>query len=283
MSIDWSKPVWPTKVVAIATDPNIAPRKGFADSQLSARAPVYGQDIEFGVGRPAPRQYSVGTTEADLKPRMEKLLRIFASKDKTGMATRLFKKFLTKQTSVTFFEDADLNAAAANHHNINYFIAAAHGAPFPAGIPPQPGTVRIHQALRAANWDITRLVVPTDLGVPAFNTGSKGFGTGDFANGLGVMVNGVQHVYVLATHYHYDSITNFYGIKLRFLFYDVFGLDDDDLLEYGADKIHSSRHVMSASDAEIGITAWWQLQHQFGYAPLVTRIVVERSVLAMAL
>jgi hypothetical protein len=26
-----------------------------------------------------------------------------------------------------------------------------------------------------------------------------------------------------------------------------------------------------------GITAWWQLQHQYGYAPLVTRVVVEQS------
>jgi hypothetical protein len=33
---------------------------------------------------------------------------------------------------------------------------------------------------------------------------------------------------------------------------------------------------MTASAAAVGITAWWQLQHQHGYAPLVTRIVIEK-------
>ena len=102
---------------------------------------------------------------------------------------------------------------------------------------------------------------PTDLGVPAFNIGSKFWSTGDFANGLGLMINGVQHVYVVATHYHYDSSTNEYGfIALKFLFYDVFGLDDDDLKDFGA----KSDGLLSFP-SEVGITAWWQLQHEHGY------------------
>ncbi len=56
------------------------------------------------------------------------------------------------------------------------------------------------------------------------------------------------------------------------MLYDVFGLDDDDLSEYGARSTG-----LFASDAAVGITAWWQLQHQFNYAPLVTRIVVEKT------
>lgn len=63
-----------------------------------------------------------------------------------------------------------------------------------------------------------------------------------------------------------------YHLKLRFVFYDVFGLDDEDLIEYGA----SSDSWMN-SDASIGITAWWQLQHQYAYAPLVTRIIVDKT------
>ncbi|TVR60425.1 MAG: hypothetical protein EA420_14215 [Candidatus Competibacteraceae bacterium] len=114
--------------------------------------------------------------------------------------------------------------------------------------------------------------MPAGLGVPAFNLGSKAFSTKDFNNGLGLMINGVQYVYVVATHYNYDSVTKKYCITLKFIFYDVFGLDDDDLKEFGA----SSDSVFSSS-AAIGITAWWQLQHQHGYAPLVTRIVLERT------
>ena len=111
------------------------------------------------------------------------------------------------------------------------------------------------------------MTIPTDLGVPAFNDGNKVFGTGDFGNGLGVMINGVQHVYVVATHYHYDKASKKYVVRLLSMFYDVFGLDDDDLKEYGA----KSTGLFSTA-AGVGITAWWQLQHQFGYAPLVTRI-----------
>ena len=86
------------------------------------------------------------------------------------------------------------------------------------------------------------------------------------------MINGVQYVYVVATDYNYDESKNRYKLKLKFIFYDVFGLDDDDLKEFGA----SSDGFLS-SDASVGITAWWQLQHQHGYAPLVTRIIIEKS------
>lgn len=134
------------------------------------------------------------------------------------------------------------------------------------------GKIRIHQALRAAKWNIDAIIIPVDLGVPAFNVGSKVFSTGDFQNGLGVMINGVQHAYVVATHYDYDAKTQRYCIALKFHFYDVFGLDDDDLAEFGA----STGSALS-SDAAIGITAWWQLQHQYGYAPLVTRITLEET------
>ena len=86
------------------------------------------------------------------------------------------------------------------------------------------------------------------------------------------MINGVQYAYAVAQSYHYDAKASGYCIKLRFIFYDVFGLDDDDLDEFGAKS-----DSFTSSTAAIGITAWWQLQHQFGYAPLVTRIVLERT------
>src|SRR5262249_2678393 len=159
---------------------------------------------------------------------------------------------------IYYYDDADLNAAAAAHPNIKYFCDAALGDVY--GTPPAPGKTRIHQALRAANWDITRLVAPTDLGVPAFNRGDKFWKSEDFGNGLGLMINGVQHAYVIATHYRLDKNNSYfpiYGINLKYIFYDVFGLDDDDLREYGADAEH-----WYSLDSSIGITAWWQLQHQ---------------------
>jgi hypothetical protein len=268
MNMDLNRyPVAPPKIVAIATDKYLTPEHDSVDKDLPGTPPKYGQDFTFGEGRTAPGGLSVGDSEDDRKAIMKKLLNVFALGDDTGMARRLFDKFLAKQKRVYYFEDKDLNTAAANHENIEHFCSAALGAPPPFGKSPAPGTTRIHQALKTAKWDVSKLVAPTDLGVPAFNEGSKFWGTGDFSNGLGLMINGVQHVYAIATHYHHDTASNIYGIKLKYMFYDVFGLDDDDLTEYGGEWTAAGR----------GITAWWQLQHQHGYAPLVTRIVVEKE------
>lgn len=268
-------PLRPPRLVAIAKDTYLTPTTPFPDNvNLPGIAvPKYGQDITSGYGRSAPGKKDVGSTPAVLKPKMRKLLTTFASGDTTEMAKRLFDAFLQDtHRSVTYFDDASLNTAADSHPNIMYFCSAALSAP---NSPHKAvGKIRIHQELKKANWDITKMYIPTGLGVPAFNLGSKSFSTQDFNNGLGVMINGVQYVYVVATHYNYDSAAKKkkYCITLKFIFYDVFGLDDDDLNEFGA----SSDSVFSSS-AAIGITAWWQLQHQHGYAPLVTRIILEKT------
>jgi len=263
-------PVTPPKLVASATDTYLTPKNKFPDPNLPGGiVPMYGQDITFATGRKAPKGQSVGTTEVVLKPLMNKLVSIFASGDKSGMASRLFTKFLAKQPAVIYFDDAALNTAAAGHENIKFFCSAALSAPNSPS--KSAGKTRIHQALKIAGWDIQKMTAPTDLGVPAFNKGYKSISTGDFNNGLGVMINGLQYAYVIATNYQYDKAAGKYGITLQFRFYDIFGLDDDDLDEFGADS------DWNISNSAIGITAWWQLQHQFNYAPLVTRIVFDQD------
>jgi hypothetical protein len=265
-----NNPVVPHKLVAFARDRYLTPTTPFGDpaNLPYATPPAYGQDITFGFGRSAPNGHSVGSSPMDLIPKMEHLLLAFAAGDASGMAKRLFTQFTLKQPQVTFFEDAALNKAAAQHKNIDFFCHAALSAPtsmYKAG-----SKTRVHQALQAVKWDITKLVAPTDLGVPAFNIGNKVYQTGDFNNGLGVMINGVQYAYVYATHYDCDGSR--YGIRLKYFFYDVFGLDDDDLDEFGAES-----DSFFSSPAAVGITAWWQLQHQHGHAPLVTRIVITKD------
>ena len=261
------------KLVAIAHDSVIKPMVKFEDkANLPGITLDFGQDLTSGSGRKAPQDKSVGTTEAELKPKMRKLLGEFAAGDKTGMAKRLFDAFLDdKPRQLMFFDDPDLSAAAAKHENILAFMSAALSAPN-SSHKADPGKVRIHQALKAAGWDITKLIAPADLGVPAFNNGSKKWETGDFDNGLGLMINGVQHVFALATHYKYDKNAGTYIIGLRFFFYDVFGLDDQDLIDFGA-----SSDGFFHTKAGVGITAWWQLQHQFGHVPLITRIGLEQA------
>lgn len=261
------------KLVAIAHDSVIKPVVKFEDkANLPGVTLDFGQDITSGLGRKAPQGESVGTTQAELKPKMRKLLDSFAAGDKTGMAKRLFDAFLDdKPRQIMFFDDADLSAAAAKHKNILAFMSAALSAPN-SPHKADAGKVRIHQALKAAGWDISKLIAPADLGVPAFNDGNKTLSTGDFNNGLGLMINGVQHAFALATHYKYDKKSGTYIIGLRFLFYDVFGLDDKDLADFG-----DADDAWYRLAAPVGITAWWQLQHQFGHVPLITRIILEQA------
>ncbi|MBD1557145.1 hypothetical protein HC752_09350 [Vibrio sp. S9_S30] len=110
----------------------------------------------------------------------------------------------------------------------------------------------------------------TNLGVPAFNLGSKVRTTGDFDNGLGVLINGVQYVYIFVDQVGFDY-SGTPKLELRFVFYDVFGLDDDDLKEYG------TKLTTFGTSAAKGINAWWQLQHQFNFKPLITRIVLKKQ------
>lgn len=258
------------KIVAIATDSYLKPTMYVADALLPGRHVLgFGQDLSFARGRRQPHGPSVGKTPADLGGKMRVLLREFASNDPRGKARRLFDAFLKPQSSLLFWSDTGLTADAEAHPNITTFVHRALSAP---NSPERTeGQTRIHQALEKAGWDINAASPATGLGVPAFNRGSPASHTGDFNNGLGVMINGVQHAIVVAKAYHLDRAKNEYYLKLEYVFYDVFGLDDDDLIEYGADG------GWFESDAAEGITAWWQLQHQHGHAPLITRIAFERE------
>jgi hypothetical protein len=303
MGVEVGHPVLAPKLVATAKWDGVkGGQNAFVDKTvLGGLTMQFAQDLSYSdyAGRPAPRgsyynrPMSVGKSEADLKPKMEYLLRAFAAKEETGMAKRLFTEFLKPQRQVTLWTDPDFDRAAANHENINDFCRAAWGGPSASGgIPPAPGKKRIHQALEAVNWDASKLLIPIeDLGVPAFNRGSyvgwRG-ATGDWVNGLKLMVDGVQYVYVILTYYNtywhsYARRHNLinqkkYNINLKFIFYDVFGLDDQDLIKLGAEEeIEDHEDKFAMTKQMEGITAWWQLQHQYGYAPLVTRFVVEKS------
>jgi hypothetical protein len=156
----------PPRVVALARDSYLAPTTPLADSiHLPASfTPRYGQDISSGYGRAAPDGQSVGTTPAELKPKMQKLLSIFAAGDRTGMAGRLLSAFLQKRSKVSYFDDGSLNSAAAGHKNIEHFCDVALSGP---PTPPPPGKKRIHQALKDAGWDIKKLIAPSDLTWPS--------------------------------------------------------------------------------------------------------------------
>lgn len=245
------------------------------DDDLHGEIMPLGQDITHSYGESLLKGYwSASDDEDTLRAQMLGLLDVFASNDTTGTARKLFNKFLEKNSEVTTFFDEALNKEIEASANFAGYPGRTLGAPGTGGADPKKP--RVHQLLKNAGWDINKIKLIEDLGVPAFNNGNKSAfssrNTGDWANGLAVMINGVQYVYVYIEKYSYDSCKEEYEIDFKFVLYDVFGLDDDDVRKFGISGV-----VESTVAACQGITAWWQLQHQFNYAPVLTRAVVRKT------
>ncbi len=258
-------------LIAVARDPSIVPRVEYAAKDGSARSLALGQDAEHASDRAAPLDYSVGEVESDLKKLVLTLPNIFAVNDSYGMTRRLFDKFLDKQSALVEFEEDALNKAIEANANFLAFCDLALGVPGTIGADPV-NRPRIHQHLAKAGWDINKVSLIEGLGPPAFNLGSKYLLSADYSNGLMIMINGVQHAHIFVENYSYNSCHGSYSITLKFVLYDVFGLDDDDLREFGAPSAWSTNFAGAK-----GFTAWWQLQHQFNYFPVITKAVVSRT------
>ncbi len=211
--------------------------------------------------------------EDALKSSMKVLLYGFAHEDKTGMALRLFDAFQAPNRTFTFYDDAALNAICDTHLHINTFIQNTLNAPSQPGF--DATRVGIHQQLNAVGFDVNVASTVVALQPPALNRGKDpsafppARSTKDRANGLFVMINGLQQAVVVAKDYAFDACKKQYEIDLEFNFYDIFGLDDEDLKVFGI----AGRGDLKGSP----VTSWWQLQHQFDYVPLITRVILRRK------
>jgi hypothetical protein len=174
------------KRVGIARDASMTPiiSQPVDDDFMQGASLELGQDITYEYGRVAPGGWSVGEDEATLKTKMRALLRSFGAGDADGNASRLLEAFLTGNSGVEVFSDPALDRAVEAHENFVDFSDRTMNAPG-HGSDAASGKVRIHQALKNAGWNIDKVRPITDLGILAFNKGSKVLGTGDFGNGLG--------------------------------------------------------------------------------------------------
>jgi len=174
------------------------------------------------------------------------------------LVKELFKEFLVKNDSIKVFEKPHLNEMINNHRNFNGFTERVLGAS-------EQGKIRIHQVLKKFGWDINKVKEANelidDLDTPAFDKIP-----GDIFSGLKVMIDGVGYIIVYVEDYIYDSCKKQYDIKLKFVLYDVFGLDDKDL----------NRFIRIFGFFVPEVASWWRLQHQCGYAPLLIRSEVHR-------
>jgi hypothetical protein len=229
---------------------------------------TFGQDFEFGAGGTIPGgKPSQGANAAALVRQMEELREEVSRNDVGNLSAAYMGRFTSNVGQRLLLSSTTYNARLSSHKNIQHFMEATLAAP---GLAQRgAGKVGLHQALVRKNMDISAVALISDLGVPALNIGDPGLfrNTGDWNNGLAFMVNGIQYVFVFVTYYCYNQKAHKYDITLEYHFFDVFGLDDDDVLEYGG----------SFFDFAQGVTAWWQLQHQYGYAPHITRGITSRT------
>lgn len=233
----------------------------------------FSNDSLHSTGRKIPHPPEASQNEAALKSSMKVLLTGFAHADTKGMALRLFDAFQAPNHTFTFYDDPDLNTVCDSHPHIETFIQRT------LNDPAQPGfdatRVGIHQMLAVVGFDVNVAAPVHGLQPPALNRGKNpslvppAKSTEDRANGLFVMINGLQHAVVVAKDYEFDACKKQYEIDLEFNFYDVFGLDDEDLRVFGI----AGRGNLLGSP----VTSWWQLQHQFDYVPLITRVILRRK------
>lgn len=218
-----------------------------------------------------------------------------AKNDDTGFAGRYFDHMFGPLSApralseVKFHEDEDLNRIAKYHVMVGDFCDLVLNAPGDR----QSNNFRLHQALEAADWDINRIRSIDDLGVPAFKDYGwidQVFLGNDMGNGLTLTVHGLQHASAVVKEYCYDSDARKYSLKLTCFLYDAFGIDTDDLVEFGQPKhafVDLSENDGAFDDVKefvrlhrplaSAMNAWWLLQHSYGFAPLITRIVMEKE------
>lgn len=228
----------------------------------------FGKDITYGTGGKLPFGEEVSSVEADLK---KQILVLPATYDKTPKAAKEFNAFLKKNSAPQIYTDPDLDKTVASDGNFIGFSDYTLNAPGTGHY--DPSRIRLHQALKTYGWNINMVNELSGLGVLAFNTGNQypPLNSGDYANGLTIMIDTVAHALIFVKDYSYSSRRGKYDVELVFDLYDAFGLDDEDMAKAGY-----KANFVNRLEENKGFTAWWQLQHQFAYAPLVTKVSITR-------
>lgn len=87
----------------------------------------------------------------------------------------------------------------------------------------------------------------------------------DKITGLGITIHQVWSVKAEIKNYFYNKCNYFYGFDLEYTFYDHFGLDWDDIVKHGSDRI-PQYHTGDF------FKAWYILQHYRSAKPFISEI-----------
>jgi hypothetical protein len=209
--------------------------------------------------------YSNYTTE-DCKDHMLSLLKS-GSTDNNGMRAvvmDMYKQFISKNGGE--FSNTTLNAVIEKDANyVSFDIRALY---------------KILIKLKSINWDLSKL----DSKLVRFN--NVAFNRDEnHSDGLTITIDAVEHIEVYITEFTPPDSSGTFHVSLKFILYDTFGLDLGDIDKFGERKGVGDLFGSDNSNKKIyvremfgkGFNCWWLLQHKFGYKPLSTKVIINRT------
>lgn len=116
----------------------------------------------------------------------------------------------------------------------------------------------VQRKLKEANYDPNN-IEPISMKLLNFSS------FWDKVSGLGITIHQVWSVKAELKNYFYNKCSYFYGFDLEYTFYDHFGLDWDDIVKHGGDRI-PQYHTGDF------FKAWYILQHYRSAKPFITEI-----------
>lgn len=134
--------------------------------------------------------------------------------------------------------------------------------------------------LKQVNWDLSKIkeneLVRFDN--VAFNTDTN------HDDGLTILIDAVEHIEVYIEEYKLYPNNKFY-LKLKFVLYDTFGLDLEDIKKFGkrnstsgwrhlTDWNNKTSRIYVQNNYGLGFTSWWVLQHRFNRKPFITKVTL---------
>jgi len=227
-------------------------------------------DSKSNSGMLLPNDYDtmIGVSEAKLKSNMLELMRA-GTTVKNGMgsvAEDMVNHFIANSGGE--YENSTLENVIGNDENFKVFVIRV--------------MYKILIKLKSVNWDLSQIKDTPDL----VRFDNVAFNTADNHNdGLTITIDGVEHVEVWITEYKPPpSINAPCYIKIKFVLYDTFGLDPDDIKKYGKRKDDSAlRYITDWNDTTMqirvqntvgyGFNSWWLLQHYFNHKPFTTKVI----------
>lgn len=166
------------------------------------------------------------------------------------------------------YENQILNRVISKDSNFDFFKKAV--------------TYKILIKLKKINWNLSN-IKENDLvrfDNVAFNQDINR------KDGLTILIDAVEHIEVYIVDYkklHEEK----YKLTLKFVLYDTFGLDLEDLKKYGKrnesnpgryfldwEDGNTSKRIYIQNNYGLGFSSWWILQHRFNRKPFTTKATI---------